>query len=263
MRHSLIVRFLLSISAIMVSNWGSSESTAEENQILELRTYTLVDSAAEEKLDAYLKHSLLPALQRQGLGPIGVFDQASDAEDGSIQVMLLVPGADVESVTSAASKLSSDEKYQQAAKEYLSTPAKKPIVKRIQSELLVSFDCWPKAVVPQQAKNKSPRLFELRIYESPTEKHGQLKVEMFNSGEVPIFLDCGITPVYMGQAVIGDKMPNLTYMTVYNNEAERDEAWKKFTTHPDWQTLKEVEKYKDTVSTIHKSDWRAKPYSQL
>jgi hypothetical protein len=253
-----------SVCVILAAGCVSSRAArAEGNQILELRTYTLVDSAAEKKLDAYLEQALLPALLRQGLGPIGVFGQSGESEDGGIKVMVLVPGPDVESVTSATAKLSQDERYQQAAAGYLNNPAKEPIVKRIQSELLLSFDVWPKVVVPQQKNNNAPRLFELRIYESPTEKRGQLKVEMFNSGEVPIFLDCGVAPVFMGQALIGDKMPNLTYMTVYDSEAAREAAWKKFVKHPAWQTLSKIKKYDGTVSTIHKSDWRPKPYSQL
>ena len=263
MRFSLLAKTVLMQSLAFTAASGTSAVLAEDNQVLELRTYTLVDSAAEEKLDAYLKQALLPALVRQGLGPIGVFDQAREPDDGTIQVMLLAPGMDVESVTGAAKKLTADKKYQQAAHDYLNTPAENPIVKRIQSELLLAFDCWPKVVVPQQTKNNAQRLFELRVYESPTERRGRLKVEMFNAGEVPIFLDSGIVPVFMGEALIGDKMPNLTYMTVYDDEAQREAAWEKFRVHADWQKLKEIEKYKNSVSTIHKSDWRPKPYSQL
>lgn len=238
-------------------------ASAKDNQILELRTYTLVDEAAEQRLDRYFELALIPALVRQGLGPIGAFAQASETEGGTIQVMLLVPGPDVESVTAAAAKLSSDDQYLRAARAYLDTPANEPLIKRIRSELLVSFDCWPKVVVPQQTQEGQERLFELRIYESPTERRGQLKVEMFNSGEVPIFLESGIMPVFMGQALIGDKLPNLSYMTVYDNDQARQAAWKKFSAHRDWQTLKAVEKYQGTVSKIHKSDWRPKSYSQL
>ncbi len=236
---------------------------AEEKQVLELRTYTLVDAPSEEKLDSYLAQALIPALNRQGLGPIGAFDQASDADSESIEVMLLIPGADVASVTSAAGRLASDQDYQQAAQGYLATPAEEPLVKRIRSELLMSFECWPQVAVPKQKDLKADRLFELRIYESPTENFGELKVEMFNSGEVPIFLDCGISPVFMGQALIGSLMPNLTYMTVYDNDEARQTAWGKFREHPDWQVLKEVDKFKGTVSKIHKSDWTPKSYSQL
>ena len=73
-----------------------------------------------------------------------------------------------------------------------------------------------------------------------------------NSGEVSIFLESGVTPVFMGQAIAGDKMPNLTYMTVYKDQAAKDEAWAKFRQHPDWKVMSKLEKYKGTVSTIHK-----------
>lgn len=235
---------------------------AEEKQVLELRTYTLVDAAAEEKLDAYLADALIPALTELGMGPIGAFDQESDDAD-KIEVLLLIPGPSVEAVTGAAAKLALQPSFQQAAQKYWATPAANPIVKRIKSELLLSFDCWPRVAVPSQKQSGDSRLFELRVYESPTEKFGNLKVEMFNSGEVPIFLDCGVAPVFMGQALIGDRLPNLTYMTVYDNDEARQQAWANFRVHPDWKVLSRVEKYRGTVSKIHKSDWIPKSYSQL
>lgn len=238
-------------------------ASADGKHVLELRTYTLVDAAAEKKLDAYLENALIPALKRQGLGPIGVFDQAEPAAEGPIEVMLLVPGPSVEAVTGAAAYLVLDNEYLEAGKDYLSTPHDQPPLKRIRSELLFSFDCWPQVAVPKQKAAGKARLFELRTYESSTEKIAQLKVEMFNSGEVPIFLDCGIAPVFMGHALIGDRMPNLTYMTVYDDDAALDTAWGNFFKHPDWQVLKEVKKYKGTVSKIHKSVWTPKSYSDL
>lgn len=273
-----MVRSLFTVSCLAFAGWLThSPAMAQElgiNQALELRTYTLVDEASEAKLDAYLEQALLPALTRLELGPIGVFGQAPEGDDAQaaqsdqkeakeIQVLLLIPGASVAAVTGAAAQLSIDERYQTAAADYLNTPAAEPLVKRIRSELLMSFNCWPSVIVPKQKRDEQPRLFEMRVYESPTEKLADLKVEMFNAGEVPIFLDCGIAPVFMGNALIGDRMPNLTYMTVYNNDEERQAAWKAFVAHPDWQVLKAVEKYQGTVSKIDKSDWLPKPYSQL
>jgi len=264
-----MLRFLL--AAISCSSALLGVVTAQEKQVLELRPYTLEDAAGEQKLDQYLQHALMPALVRQGLGPIGVFDQTEPSAEElanqkgkrPIEVMLLIPGKNAEAVVEAAAKLAGDTEYQKAAQDYLSTPADQPFVKRIRSELLSSFDCWPQVIIPRQVKDGKPRLFELRVYESPTEEFGRLKVEMFNSGEVPIFLDCGIAPVFMGHALVGDKMPNLTYMTVYDSSPKREAAWKKFMDHPDWHQLRDVEKYQGTVSKIHKSDWVPKPYSQL
>jgi hypothetical protein len=261
LRSLMFISASLAFSMTMVAFGVAQEPGAK--QIIELRTYTLVDATAEQKLDHYLEQALLPALERQGLGPIGVLDQAAESPEGLVQVMLLIAGPSVEAVTSASEKLTADDKYQTAAADYLKTPAGQPLVKRISSELLMSFNCWPKVTVPTQKREGKSRLFEMRIYESPTENLGNLKVEMFNAGEVPIFLDCKIAPVFMGQALIGDLMPNLTYMTVYNNDEERQAAWKTFAQHADWQVLKAVPKYQGTVSKIHKSDWVPKSYSQL
>ncbi len=264
MRYILLSTTVLLLIAVVTR-------AAEPQQLIELRTYTLVDRAAEAKLDDYLANALIPALKRQGLGPIGAFDQAelNDTKDsatkpgGPIQVALLIAGPTADAVTSAAAKLADDAEYQKGAADYLATAADKPLVHRISSELLRSFAAWPKVTVPQQQRDSKPRLFELRTYESPTEHLGDLKVEMFNSGEVSIFLDAGINPVFMGQALIGDKTPNLTYMAVFDDDAARGECWKKFLADPAWEELKAIEKYQGTVSKIHKSDWTAKAYSEL
>jgi hypothetical protein len=265
----LVNRFLLGFSicgCVLASKGIAQEKATMEKQVLELRTYTLVDEKAEAKLDEYLESALIPALLRQGLGPIGAFDQsppAAGVDSSEIQVLLLIAGPSVEAIAGAAEKLIGDSDYQSAAADYHNIPAKQPIIKRIRSELLMSFNCWPQVVMPKQKEANSARLFEMRVYESPTEHFGELKVEMFNSGEVPIFLDCKISPVFMGQALIGDMMPNLTYMTVYDDDATRKKCWADFSAHPDWQVLKAVKKYEGTVSKIHKSDWLAKSYSQL
>jgi hypothetical protein len=86
---------------------------------------------------------------------------------------------------------------------------------------------------------------------------------MFNAGEVPIFLDCKIQPIFIGQAVIGGLTPSLTYLTSYANEDARTEAWKAFRAHPDWKTLSAEAKYQGTVNRIDKYVLVAKPYSQM
>jgi hypothetical protein len=128
LRSLMLCSVVMAVSISMVVLGKAQEPGTK--QAIELRTYTLVDAAAEQKLDAYLEQALIPALQNQGLGPIGAFDQAGDAEDGAIQVMLLIAGPSVEAVTSASGKLAADEKYLAAAADYLNTPAGEPVVKR-------------------------------------------------------------------------------------------------------------------------------------
>ena len=240
----------------------SSRGQTITNEYYELSQYQGIDPSRMGELDAYFEKALLPALQRQGIENVGVFAESAPAGDKTSMYVLLTL-KDAQQVAGYRDALAKDAEFQKAAEAYLATDPKAPVFQRIRSELLLAFDCMPKLKVPAQKQANKDRLFELRVYESSTERMGTLKVEMFNNGEVPIFLDSGIQPVFFGQCVVGDRLPNLTYMTVYDNSEIRDAGWKKFLAHPDWKVLSGVEKYKGTVSKIHKTDLLPRPYSQL
>ena len=260
--RSLIGALLLGVSLLGVSGLPVGCARAAEHerqQYLELRTYHLRSATEWSEVDAYLENGLLPALKRQGIGAVGVFSDKTP--EGAPDVYLLIPFDSIAQFAAMQEKLDADKKYQSAAAAYFHTTAKRPRFSRIESELMLSFQAFPRAVVPELRKQGKPRLFELRSYESHSERMGALKVEMFNSGEVPIFLDCGVQPVFMGRVISGPKMPNLTYMTVYADDEALKQAWDRFSDHPDWRTLKAVEKYKGTVSKIHKVLLSPRPYS--
>ena len=90
----------------------------------------------------------------------------------------------------------------------------------------------------------------MRIYESPSVKLGQTKIEMFNSAELAIFSKTGMTPVFFGETLIGSKMPNLTYMLAFDSVDEQKAAWKRFLAHQDWLDLKVMPEYADLLSNI-------------
>ncbi|WP_390621744.1 NIPSNAP family protein [Rubripirellula tenax] len=236
---------------------------ADSHQYYEVRSYVLGEKGDASAIDGYLETAYLPALKRHGVGPVGVFANASNDETGSPRIIVVVPHDSADGIASLESKVQADAQFQTDAKTYLDRgPGKSPFA-RISSELLVAMDCMPQLVVPDGSLANDDRVYELRIYESPNERLGHLKVEMFNSGEVPIFLDCKITPIFIGQAIIGPQTPSLTYLTMYPSEAARIEAWKAFQVHPDWQTLKVVPKYQGTVTRIDKFVLVPKPYSEM
>jgi hypothetical protein len=43
-------------------------------------------------------------------------------------------------------------------------------------------------------------------------------------------------------------MPNLMYMTSFDNKASRDEHWKNFGADPEWKRLSALPEYQHTVS---------------
>ncbi len=232
-------------------------------ELYEIRGYVLGDSGDEAAVDQYLSEALIPTLQRHGIGPVGAFTNSENDETGIKTVFVVIPHERPQAMAGNRQKIQSDPLYQKASEAFFARGNGDQAYQRIASELLVAMDCMPNAKVPEGTLANSDRVYELRVYESANEKLGNLKVDMFNAGEVPIFLDCGIIPIFIGQAVVGPYTPNLTYLTMYPSEEARQEAWKAFRVHPDWKVLSQVEKYKGTVSKIHKYVLVPKSYSQM
>ncbi len=251
------------LAVIAFTLFSAAGLSAESPQFYEVRSYLLGEGSDVAAIDQYLRDALIPALRRHGVGPIGVFANSEQDETGSPRLVVVIPYSNAAQITAVKGKLGKDKTYLADGKSYLERGPKNSPFKRIQSELLVAMDCWPKLKVADGALQNNDRVYELRVYESPTEQIGDLKVEMFNNGEVPIFLDCEIQPVFIGQCVVGPQTPSLTYLTMYESEKARGEAWKAFRVHPDWKVLSKVAKYKGTVNHIDKFVLVAKPYSQM
>lgn len=255
-RRPAILCLLLAAIAAM------NAPAAEPRQYYEVRTYHLTAEADAKQVDQYLGEALLPALRRAGTGPVGIFFDPQ-AEGDQRKRFVVIPYDQPDQFAGLAARLAEDEAYQQAAAAYHARPADRPLVKRISSELLEAFECQPQLAVPDQVATGQKRVYELRVYESATEALGLRKVDMFNNGEVPIFLDCGIRPVFFGRALLGPQRPNLTYLTVYADDDARNAAWDAFRKHPDWQVLKAKPEYANTVSHIDRHVLRATDDSQL
>jgi len=248
---------------VMVAMSGITGAAETSPQIYEVRSYVLGQEGDVEALDHYLRDALLPALGRLEITPVGVFSDAANDENPGERIVVVIPYSNANQVVSVRQALQHDPQYAEDAKEYFDREPSNPPYQRIQSELLAAMDCMPTLNVPAGTLSNEDRVYELRLYESPNERMGDLKVEMFNSGEVPIFLASGIQPIFIGQCVVGSQTPSLTYLTVYPSETERLKAWKAFRIHPDWKVLSKVPRYRGTVSHIDKFILVPKPYSQM
>ncbi|RYG43215.1 MAG: NIPSNAP family containing protein, partial [Chitinophagaceae bacterium] len=99
--------------------------------------------------------------------------------------------------------------------------------------------------------DKKDRVYELRSYESATEKIFANKVQMFNDGnEVGIFQRLGFNAIFYGEVLAGSKMPNLMYMTSFENMDDRNNHWKAFSADAEWKKLSALPEYQQNVSHI-------------
>lgn len=229
-------------------------------KLLEWRQWKVESVEKRALIDRQLQHAAIPALNRAGIQPVGVFyPQASEGQGDDYSIYALIPFPSFDAYYEMRRVLGEDAAFMQASEEYLSTPKNDPAYTRIETTLMRPFDGYPDVKVPR----KGERIFELRVYESHNEAKAALKVEMFNSGEFDIFANVGLDSVFCGEALSGPNLPNLTYLVAYKDMEERKAAWSRFSKDPDWQKLKGVERYKDTVSKIHQTYLMPAAYSQI
>ena len=113
------------------------------------------------------------------------------------------------------------------------------------------------------AEKATPRIYELRTYESHSDRAAINKVKMFDAGEIPIFRRAGLTPVFFGETIIGQGMPSLTYMITMPDMRARDAAWSAFGQDPEWKSLSSDPQYRDNVSAISDIILQPTSYSQV
>jgi hypothetical protein len=227
--------------------------------IYELRTYHLDSEEQKKGFDTFMSRAAIPALNRIGIKPVGVFYR--EEEQGEIYVLLR--HRSLESVVMLVAKLGEDEEFLSAGEAFLNAPAASPAYKRVESSLMVAFKEIPEIERPVEAPG---RVFQLRIYESPSVVTGQKKIEMFNEGgEISIFRRTGLNPVFFGETVVGSKMPNLTYMLSFEDMDTLKAGWKAFVSHPEWLALKAMPEYADKNILCGITNIILKPadYSQL
>ena len=229
----------------------------------ELRRYWLRSGPGRKLTDTYLREALVPGLNRIGIQPVGVFSQ--DIGEQSPSMFVLIPAPTLDALIGAQSKLDEDSTYTRAAADFLNAPAKEPAYERLESTLLRAFSGWPKLVVPPVTAAHGARVFELRTYESPTDQDHRRKVEMFHSGEFEIFRKAGFWQVFFGDALIGPRLPRLTYMLSFADAAERNKLWKAFSSDPDWKKLSASPRFsfEDIVSNITNVMLSPTAYSQV
>jgi hypothetical protein len=228
------------------------------------RQYVIRAGTQPRRLADYLQGALIPAANRLGHAPIGVFEPVAGVP--SPTVFTLTPSPTLDAVGAMEAALQKDEQYARAAAPYLDALATDPVYTRIETSILAAFPNVPRVEVPAATAGKGPRLFELRTYESHNERAHRLKVRMFaEMGEVDIFRRVGLAPVFFASTLAGPRMPNLTYMLVHDNLAARDKSWDAFRNDEAWKTLRATPGYSDAeiVSNITTVLLRPASYSQI
>lgn len=244
-------KFIAAAAASGASAMALSLNAAETDNrcFFELIRYESLNNSQKGRLDQYLQKAAIPALNRLGIEPIGVFRPRYGA-NGS-DTFVLIPHQTFESFLTAKDKIAQDPQYQQAGAELIDAEMSNPLFYRHETSLLRAFTHLPTLNVPAHIKGKAGRQFQVRIYESHSPEKAMLKIEMFNEGgEIALFKETGLNPMMFGETLAGQRMPNLTYILAFESMEEQTAAWQRFINSEGWQNMKDLPRYKDTVSSI-------------
>jgi hypothetical protein len=238
-------------------------ATGASREYYELRHYHIFRGPQVKLAHDFFEHALVPAVNRLGLSPVGVFNVDIGPESPGIYV--LIPSTSAETLLTLEPRLNRDAAYLEAGSAFLSASGAQPAYVRRDSSLMVAFEGKPRLSVPPATAEHRPRLFELRTYESPTDRDHVRKVEMFNSGEFDVFEKAGFWQVFYGDTLIGSRLPNLTYMLGFEDLADRVRKWDAFRSAPEWKKLSTDPKYafEEIVSNITNVILSPAPYSQI
>jgi len=245
----------------LLGNQGTGAGKSRE--YYELRRYHLLRGPQVKLAADFFGGALVPALNRLGISPVGVFDVEIGPESPAVYV--LIPSASVETLLTVEFRLNRNDDYLKAGAAFLNAPAQQPAYVRMESSLMVAFEGMPRLKVPPATAEHRARMFELRTYESPTDQDHVRKVEMFNSGEFDVFDKAGFWQVFYGDTLIGSRMPNLTYMLCFEDLADRSRKWEAFRSAPEWKKLSSLPRYtfEEIVSNITNIILKPAPYSQI
>ncbi|MCW3108065.1 MAG: family containing protein [Segetibacter sp.] len=240
--------FLFSVFSIISLVVSTKVQAASKNEsYFQLKVYHFTTAAQEATIDSFLQYHYLPYLHSSKLNNIGVFKAIANDTAADKKIYVFIPFKSLKeweqfSERSIENTVSGDAAYVNAA-------YNQPAYTRFETILLKAFPLMPPMAASKLTAPKSERVYELRSYEGPTEKYYKNKVKMFNEGgEITLFDRLGFNAVFYSEVVAGPKMPNLMYMTSFENMKSREEHWKAFGSDPVWKKLVSDPQYQHNVS---------------
>lgn len=265
MRTQIFSLITVTMTVCFLPMLTQAQNGMDRQQLFQLRIYHLDNTGQEEMVDNYLESAYLPALHRAGIGPVGVFKPLEQDENASdFHTYLLIPFDSFEEMHTLYDVLQNDQRYLSDGGDYLEATEESAPYSHFEDILMEAFPFAPTISEPDLDGPRSDRVYELRSYGSPTEALNVNKVEMFNQGgELAIFARLDFNAVFYGNVIAGSDMPNLMYLTSYENMESRDEHWDAFFSSPEWEELSGMEKYDGNVSRVVSQFLQSTSYSDL
>jgi len=232
------------------------ESTSGKPQFYLFNRFYLRMGTQLGRTHEFCRDGFLPALERHCPGP-KIFLQALVA--GHLPQVAMFAGLESwNSYGAMREKLGMDREFGRAFAAW-EADAEPPLAHYTTSLLRAAAYSPP---IEHVAEN---RIFELRVYHSPSHRQLFDLHARFSGREINIFHRLGIHPLFYTDIEIGSGRPALVYLTPFYNLAEREAKWKAFSEDPEWLEVKQdsAKQHGQIVDRIEITLFKAAPYSPI
>lgn len=202
-----------------------------------------------ENIDVFLKNTFLPYLHQNGIEKVGVFAPLDNDTATDKRLYVWVPFKNIQKLDELDQKIEALDPMGTDAIIHLENADGSLPYTRIEKIITRAFKFQPQYVTKSTLTKSSSRVYEYRSYESPTEAMHLKKVHMFNEGgEVPLFERLNFNAIFYSKVIAGSRMPNLIYMTSFNNMDDRNDHWKAFGADAVWKKISVAQEYLKSVN---------------
>lgn len=225
--------FLLTLFfAVLAASTATAQNLSKAyGDYYQISIYHTKSCSQADSLSHYLQSRYIQQLHRSGFSKVGIFVPLANDTSADKKIVIWIPFKSLNDVH----KIVPD--------------AATPAYTRMENILLTAFEKAPHYKVPKLKGPREEHIFELRSYESPTEERYISKLKMFNAGgEVPLFARLNFNAVFYAQVLAGSRMPNLMYMTSFDNKTTHDAHWKAFSDDAQWKKLSGMAEYQKNVN---------------
>jgi hypothetical protein len=254
------ILFVLVISFFYIN--ATASPVAKSGSYYEIKVYHFKDARQEASIDSFLQYQYVTVMHSVGISNVGIFKPIANDTATDKRIYVFTPYKSLKQWESSHEETM--QKFENGNSSYTNAIYNNPAFVRMETIFLKAFEKMPSAAAPALTGSKAERVYELRSYESASEKIFRNKVDMFNKGgEVALFKRLGFNAVFYGEVLFGAKMPNLMYMTSFENMNTRDQYWKTFGSDPEWKKLSAMPEYQHNVSRNEIVFLRSTNYSDL
>jgi hypothetical protein len=248
-------RFIGALGALSLAQAATPE---KRTRFYAFEHFTLKNGSGASRLHDFLSQAFLPAMNRVHSGPKIVLEQLVGPH--TPEVLAIYGFSSMEEMWDVHSRLMHDESAGKALQGLES--GVEPAFESLDSSVVEAADYSPE-IKPEASD--SLRIFEVRVYHSPTWRQLGLLHERFRGPEIKIFHRAGVHPILYGSTVIGPNIPNLTYVIPFTDLAAREKAWNAFAADPEWQKVRKesIERGGEIVSSNQILLYKAAKYSPV